>query len=244
MTLIALLACAALGVLGGALSTVAGMGGGIALVALLSLFLGPHVALALTAPALLVGNAHRAFVFRDALDRKVGVAFVLGAIPGAAIGSLVVGEVPARVLTVALVVVTLFAIGRARGLFALHPPTWAWTPFAFGAGLVAAGSGAGVMVAPALVAGGLGGRALIATGALIALSMHVGRVAGYGLSGLYDVGTGGADLHGSLLLAVGLVAGNLVGVRLRARLGEAGTERVTELTLIGSLVLAVASLFR
>jgi hypothetical protein len=36
----------------------------------------------------------------------------------------------------------------------------------------------------------------------------------------------------------------LVGVRLRARLGEAGTERVTELTLIGSLVLAVASLFR
>ena len=135
MTLIALLACAALGVLGGALSTVAGMGGGIALVTLLSLFLGPHVALALTAPALLVGNAHRAFVFRDALDRKVGVAFVLGAIPGAAIGSLVVGEVPARVLTVALVVVTLFAIGRARGLFALHPPTWAWTPFAFGAGL-------------------------------------------------------------------------------------------------------------
>jgi uncharacterized protein len=117
---------------------------------------------------------------------------------------------------------------------------WAWVPFAFGAGLVAAGSGAGVLVAPALVAGGLSGRGLIATGAAIAVAMHVGRIAGYGLSGLYA----GAELVLSVALAAGLVTGNLLGARLRDRLGRAGTERATEITLVASLVLAVASLFR
>lgn len=231
---------ALLGVGGGVLSTVAGMGGGIALVALLSAIVGPHEALAMTAPALLLGNAHRCFVFRDALDRRVTLAFVIGAIPGAALGAYFVGELSPRVLTVALVLVTLFALARARELFSIDPPAWAWTPFAFGAGLVAAGSGAGVIVAPALVAGGLSGRALIATGAAIALSMHVGRVAGYGVSGLYE----GAELLSSVALAAGLIAGNALGVRLRDRLGKKGTDAATEKTLIASLGLAIASLFR
>ncbi len=231
---------ALLGLGGGVLSTIAGMGGGIAMVALLAVLVGPHAALASTAPALLLGNAHRCFVFRDALDRSITSAFVIGAIPGAALGALFVGDVPARALTVALVLVTLFALARARGRFTLDPPAWAWTPFAFGAGIVAAGSGAGVMVAPALVAGGLAGRALIATGAAIALSMHVGRIAGYGVAGLYE----GAELWASLGLAIGIVAGNLSGVRLRARMGEAATDRATVYTLWVSLGMALLSLLR
>jgi len=231
---------AVLGFGGGVLSTIAGMGGGIAMVALLSVLVGPHAALASTAPALLLGNAHRCFVFRDALEPRITTAFVIGAIPGAALGALFVGEVPARVLTVALVLVTLFALARARGYFSIEPPAWAWTPFAFLAGVVAAGSGAGVMVAPALVAGGLLGRTLIATGAAIALAMHIGRVAGYGVAGLYE----GAELWGSLGLAIGIITGNLYGVRLRARLGTEATDRATLYTLWGSLALAVLSLFR
>jgi hypothetical protein len=237
-----LLVHALLGTLGGVLSTVAGMGGGIALVALLSVLLGPHAALAATAPALLLGNAHRLFVFRDALERKIAGAFALGAVPGATLGALVVGELPARVLTAALVLVTLFALGRQRGLFSLSPPAWAWTPFAFGAGVVAAGSGAGVIVAPALVAGGLSGRTLIATGAAIAVTMHVGRVLGYGLGGLY--GEGSEGLLATTALAVGIVLGNVAGVRTRDRLGPERVERATGITLAASLVLAVAGLFR
>lgn len=235
---VVLLVHSLLGVFGGVLSTVAGMGGGIALVALLSLVVGPHAALAVTAPALLVGNLHRLFVFRDALDRRVALAFALGAVPGAALGSVVVSDVPETALTLALVFVTLFALARQRGLFALAPPAWAWTPFAFVAGLVAAGSGAGVIVAPALVAGGLGGRALIATGAAIAVSMHVGRVFGYGIGGIYET----TSLWGSLALAAGILAGNLLGVWARDRLGQAKTERATTWTLGGSLLLALGRL--
>lgn len=242
MPVVVLLVHALLGTLGGVLSTVAGMGGGIALVALLSVVLGPHAALAATAPALLVGNTHRLVVFRDALERRVAAAFVLGAVPGAALGALAVGELPAAVLTTALVLVTLFALARQRGLFSLSPPPWAWTPFAFGAGVIAAGSGAGVIVAPALVAGGLSGRTLIATGAAIAVSMHVGRIFGYGLGGLY--GAGGADPAATAALAVGIVLGNGLGVRARARLGDARVERATTITLAASLVLALASLVR
>jgi uncharacterized protein len=240
-TLLASLAgIAVLGIFAGVLTTVAAMGGGIALVALLSVIVGPHAALTMTAPALLVGNSHRCFVFRDALDRRVTLAFVLGALPGSALGALYVGELAPHWLTLALLGVTLLALARARGLFAIEPPPWAWMPFAFLAGLVAAGSGAGVLVAPALVAGGLSGRALIATGAAIAVAMHVGRITGYGLAGLYE----GAELVLSVALAAGLVTGNLVGARLRRRLGEAGTQRATEITLVASLGLAVASLFR
>jgi len=113
---------------------------------------------------------------------------VLGAVPGAALGALAVPDLPARVLTVASILVTLFALARQRGLFALSPPPWAWTPFAFGAGVFAAGSGAGVIAAPVRLAGGLNGRTLIATGAGIAMSMYVGRIFDYALGGLYGRG--------------------------------------------------------
>ena len=48
-----------LGVLAGALTTVAGLGGGMLLIYALAALGDPHVALAATAPALLVGNLHR-----------------------------------------------------------------------------------------------------------------------------------------------------------------------------------------
>jgi uncharacterized protein len=224
-------AFAGLGIFGGALTTVAAMGGGIAMVALLSLLVGPHSALATTAPALLVGNVHRAYVYRRELDRKTCAAFALGALPGSALGALYVGALAPAWLNAALIVVTLFALARSRGLVTVEPPTWAWTPFAFAAGLIAAGSGAGVLVAPALVAGGLTEGALLATSSVIAVTMHLGRITGYGLSGLYQ----SAELLHSLALALGIVTGNAVGSKLRTWLGREGTDRATQATLWTSL---------
>lgn len=227
------------GLLAGALSTVTGMGGGISLVAVLSIVMGPHVALATTAPALLVGNIHRTTRHRHAIDRVVAKQFALGALPGALLGGFLSVAIPELALSVVLVLVTLLALGRSYGRFELTPRAGWVVPVAFGAGTVAATSGAGVMVAPLLVAGGLTGEALVATASFIAIVLHVGRLAGYGLSGLL----GGAALTTSVVLAVFLVSGNLLGERLRAHLGKDGCEKATRITLVASFVLAVAGLF-
>lgn len=228
------------GVVAGALTTVAAMGGGIFLVAVLSAVLGPHVALASTAPALLVGNLHRAWSFRAFLDRDVARAFFIGAVPGAALGGALSAELPAAVLAWSIVLVTAFALGRTAGLFEIRVRPVMWSPFAFGAGAVAATSGAGIIVAPALVAGGLSGEALVATSAAAAVLMHVGRVLGYGVGGLM----GEAALGASVVLAAAILVGNVIGRRLRDRLGPERCTQITRVTLGVSLVAALAAAVR
>ena len=78
-----------LGLLAGLLTTVAGMGGGLFLIVALGVTRGPHVALALSAPALLLANLHRAWLFRAHLDRGVASRLAAGAIPGAILGAVV-----------------------------------------------------------------------------------------------------------------------------------------------------------
>lgn len=229
-----------LGVLAGALTTVAAMGGGIFLVAVLSAVLGPHVALASTAPALLVGNAERAWSFRRALDPEVTRAFLFGAVPGAAIGGAFSAELPAEALAWAIVAVTAFALARTAGHFQIAVRPAMWTPFAFGAGAVAATSGAGIVVAPALVAGGLTGEALIATSAAAAVAMHVGRVIGYGAGGILGEG----ELGASVALAASILLGNRVGRRLRDHLGPERCARVTQVTLVVSLLAGLLAVLR
>ncbi|MBX7192670.1 MAG: sulfite exporter TauE/SafE family protein [Sandaracinaceae bacterium] len=223
------------GLAAGALSTVAGMGGGLALVAVLSLVVGPHVALATTAPALLVGNLHRTARHRHAIDRPLARQFAIGALPGAIVGGVLSVALPELALSLLLVAVNTLALLRAYGRVSLRPrPSW-MVPVAFGAGTVAATSRAGVIVAPLLVAGGLSGEALVATGSFVAVLLHVGRIAGYGVSGLL----GGAALGSSLVLATFLVSGNHLGERLRARLGPARCEAATRLSLFVALGLGV-----
>lgn len=224
----------------GALSTVTGMGGGILLVVVLSLALGPHAALATTAPALLAGNLHRLWIYRRALDRRVAGIFVAGALPGALLGGLLSAGMPERALSWILLAVTGFALARAAGLADFRPPAVAYFPVAFGAGALAASSGAGILVSPMLVAGGLTGEALIATGSAAASVMHVGRIAGYGLAGLF----GGAALGVSFLLGSGILAGNASGRRIRDRIGEAWCMRATYAVLVISVLGALAGIMR
>src|SRR5688500_8849129 len=106
-----------LGLTAGALTTVAGLGGGLLLLLVLSLVWDAHTALAVTAPALLIGNFHRAWMFRSKIDRRVARAFVTGAFPGALVGALFAIAVPEPVLHAMMLAMTLLAIARAYDLF-------------------------------------------------------------------------------------------------------------------------------
>ncbi|GAB5544073.1 MAG: hypothetical protein SangKO_038330 [Sandaracinaceae bacterium] len=224
-----------LGLGAGSLSTVAGMGGGMLLVLALSLVFDPMTALAATTPALLVANLHRLWLFRGALDRRVAGVFVLGAFPGALIGSLLTVGLPEGVLSWILLAVSALAVARSLGWLRWSPGPRSLAPAGFVAGGVAAASGAGIFVSPLILAAGVRGDAFIATVSASAVAIHIGRVLGYGAGGAIS----GSTIAISALLVVGLVLGNLLGRVIRARLGEGASHRVTYAVMFALLLLAL-----
>lgn len=232
---------AIVGVLAGALTTFAGMGGGLMLVVVLSIGSDPRTALVTSAPALLVGNLHRLYLYRRALDRDVALRFVLGAVPGSLLGGTLLAVVPAGTVTVLTLGTTALAVARAFGLVRLTTPRWALAPAAFAiGGLAATAGGAAVLVAPVLMAAGLAGDAYLATVAAAAVAMHAGRIAAYGGSGLF---AGDIPLHAAWL-TVFILVGNLVGKRLRGRLAEGVTSRIEVGALVVSAALGLVGLGR
>lgn len=229
----------ALGLVGGLLTTLAGMGGGLLIVAALGALHGPHAALAITTPALLVSNLHRVWMFRSEIDRGVARSFAAGAVPGALLGGLVVPTLPAVLLSVILFGATTATLARAMGWWRLEPSPGAIGGGGFGIGVLAAtAGGAGVLTGPLFSSAGLRGTPYVATVASGAVALHVGRVVGYGLGGLLER----QQLESMIVLAAALVAGNLIGKRLRPRFDER-SERIVELgALVVCTLLTVANL--
>lgn len=225
-----------LGVAAGALTTLAGLGGGLMLLLALSLAWTPQVALAVTSPALLVGNLHRLVLYREHVDWRVARRLAGGAIPGALIGGILVAAMPALVLKALLGLTTALALGRAAGKI-----SWKWPPsmlFPAGLGvgaLSATTGGAGLLMSPILLATGLNGTAYVSTGAACAFAMHVGRVGGYGLGGLL----GGEVLFRSLALVVGILLGNFVADHFRHLISKRSEVLVEHGTLMACAVLAI-----
>jgi uncharacterized membrane protein YfcA len=237
----AVLIVVVLGVAAGVLTTVAGLGGGMLLVLAMSAIWDPATALAVTAPALLVGNAHRLWLDRASLDRKVAGAFAAGALPGALAGGLLAVTIPDVALRALFVGATAFAIGRELGWVKLSPRPGALVPLAAAGGAVTATSGGGALiVSPLLLSTGLRGVAFVATSSAVAIAMHIGRIAAYGIGGWID----GASLVTSGILATAILAGNHLGHRLRGALDDRTTTRVTYGTLVAAVALAVVGIAR
>lgn len=236
-----LLGLSLLGVLGGALTTVAGLGGGMMLVVVLSLTHDPRFALAVTAPALLVSNGHRAWMFRESLDRRVAFAFAIGLVPGALGGGLLLPALPTWVLQALLVTVTLAALTRSRGWWSWKPNPRAMVPLGVGIGGVAATTGgAALLVGPVLISAGLRGDAYVATVALTGVSLHAGRVAGYAISGLVRW----ESVPQIAALLVGLLVGNLIGKKTRRSFPQGVETQVELVALCVCTLLAVVGLAR
>jgi uncharacterized membrane protein YfcA len=216
-------ALAALGLLAGILTTLAGQGGGLFLLLFCSLLVGPHAALAITAPALLLGNLHRAVLFRRSIDRSIATRMILGAVPAAFIGGLLAGELPAWTLQVLLVGLTALSIARALKWLSFDVPRWALGPAGFVVGgLTGTAGGAGVLFAPVLLSAGLRGAAFVGTISTVAVATHVGRVVAYGSNGLFTR----EMILPIVLVALAISAGNWLGERIRTGLSETTTTRV------------------
>lgn len=100
-------------------------------------------------------------------------------------------------------------------------------------GAIGAGAGgAGVLVSPVLLAMGLRRDAYVATVAACAIVLNTSRVVGYGLGGLYHV----PMLLSIVAISVALVAGNLIGKRMRQHISPVLLDRIE----LGTPVVAIA----
>jgi uncharacterized membrane protein YfcA len=228
-----------LGIAAGALTTLAGMGGGLLLLLGLSLVWDPAAALAASSPALLIGNLHRVWVFRQKIDWALARAFAIGAVPGALVGSLIAVSVPALYVSLLMALMTALSILRAIGKLRFHAPKGAIAP----AGLVIGGltgssGGAAILTAPLFLSSGLVGESYVATTAISAVAMHLGRIAGYSAGGLFDR----ERVVWAVLLALTVVAGNLLGARLRAFTHKLPEGLIEHVTLVACVVLALAGI--
>ena len=228
-----------LSLLAGAITTVAGMGGGLVLLLGLSFVLDPLVALMTTGPALLVGNLHRIALYREHVQRPLALRLVLGAAPGALIGGLVAVALPETLLRGAMVVLALFATAKVALGWRFTPPAGALVPGGAAIGFVTATSGGGGLISgPLLLASGLSGRPYVATGAVAAATVHVFRLTGYGAAGSLEWGVLAMGLVGAVCIATG----NLLGERLRGFIPEHVVPRLEVGVVLACLGLALAGL--
>ncbi|MBW2464441.1 MAG: sulfite exporter TauE/SafE family protein [Deltaproteobacteria bacterium] len=226
-----------LGLAAGALTTIAGLGGGMMLVLVFSLLWDVPTALAVSAPALLLGNLHRVWLFRRSVDRRLAKSLALGALPASFLGGLFAVAAPVWVLHWLLVATTAFAVAKKLGLVTLSQQPRAMVPVGIGAGfLTATSGGGGLMVAPVLLASGLRAEAYVATGAVTAVAMHIGRIGAYGFGGLID----GESLLTSLALAVAIIFGNALGKGARPLMSEGTKLRIAWGAMASAVALALA----
>lgn len=234
-----LVALVVLGIAAGALTSLAGQGGGLLLLLACGSLVGPHAALAITAPALLVGNLHRAWLYRRAVDRAVAVRMTVGTLPGALAGGLLAGAMPAHALQLVLVFTAALAVAKAAGLLRFVVPRAALAPAGFGIGaMTGTAGGAGVLLAPVLLSAGLSGPAFVGTASAVAAVTHIGRVLAYRSSGLLAETR---DFAASVVvLAAAIFAGNALAERVRPRLSPSAVVRIEYVTLIACVALSVA----
>lgn len=239
MELIVLGELSVLGVFAGIITTVAGMGGGMLLLLTLAALHDPRYALAATAPALLVGNAHRFLLFRRHIDPRAAFSLAAGAFPGSALGGLLAVAVPRDVLHWLMLITAALAIWRAIGGAKIALPARWLSLVGFITGVLCATSGgAGFLIAPALLATGMVGETFLATAACGAVAMHLGRILGYGAGGMM---TDEVWMH-AVVLAIAITAGNMLGRRVRDALAGRLDGKLEYAALTACLVLAIAGM--
>lgn len=230
-----------LGVVAGVLTTLAGQGGGLFLLLALGVLRDPHEALALSSPALLLGNLHRAVLCRRDVAWKIAVGLVVGAAPAAVLGGMFAGRTPALVISAVLVVLTVFAITRrVLALSVRVPPRALPVAGAVVGFLTGTSGGAGVLVSPLLLSAGLTGRTFVGTAAVVACAIHIGRVTSYATTGLLHVD----QLTPIACITVAIFAGNALGDRLRHHFTERSATQLELGTLMVCVLVSLLQLSR
>lgn len=214
------------------LSAVAGFGGGVLLLPVFTALFGLRAAVPMLTLTQLSSNAARVWLNRRDVRWKLTGWFALGAVPLAAAGGLALAHAPLGPLKRLLGVFLIGVVGWRR----LRPqpgrpadPAFAAVGAASGLGSALLGS-VGPLTAPFFLAYGLTRAAYIGTEAASALTMHLTKLAAYGVGALLTTKV----LTYGLALTPASLAGAWTGKRLLTRVSDRLFVRLVEAGLLVS----------
>lgn len=227
------------GVFAGFLTTVAGVGGGLALIAALSGLtpLDPKEVVVLTAPVLLVGNGQRAVAYRSSIDRPVTGWFLLGGVPAAIGGAAALPYLPARAIQIGIGLLLLAFVAErivrrgSRPAVPMGVRPFALVGLATGI-LSATVGGSGPFSAPFFSGRGLTRHGFVATNAVCNGTQHAVKLVTYAATGLLTWSLAPVAAIATAAIVVGNAAGGVV-------LGRMREETFVRLLLVALTVAAV-----
>ncbi len=224
------------GFMAGVTTTTLGAGGGIALLALLSLFRPLEEAMVASSIALLFGNLHRAWLFRHALQWRRLAGCLVGVFVGSLVGGLLAAKLPEAFVRIAILVALLASAFAKRQRLSRSYSAVAL----FGIGVVLGGitalsGGIGILFAPLLLSMGLAGDRYVAAGVMLSVVAHVARLTAFGANGWLQA----EAILLALRIGLGLYAGNLAGRAVRKWFTQASLARFEfyALMVVGGLAL-------
>jgi uncharacterized membrane protein YfcA len=220
-------------------SGVMGLAGGMLLLAVLLLYLDPIVAIPVHGVVQLVSNASRAWFQRRHVRWDAVWRFAWPLLPAGAAGLHLLRSVPpdaGRLVIGVFVLVATWAPGWLRFGARAEDPRRA---LAWGGGLVGFAStsvgATGPLLAPFILALGLGTQATVGTLAACQIFQHLSKLVLFGATG-FDFGRFALPLVG---LCAGSVAGSAIGAHLLDRVPEQMFRRVVRI-LLSALALELA----
>jgi uncharacterized membrane protein YfcA len=221
-------------------SAIAGFGGGVLLLPVFTALFGLRVAVPMLTVTQLSSNASRAWLNRRELRWRLVGWFALGTVPLAVAGGLLLAHAPLEPLKRLLGVFLIGVVGWRR--YNAHPskpadPTFAAVGAASGLGSALLGS-VGPLTAPFFLAYGLTRAVYIGTEAVGALTMHLAKLAAYGVG---DLLTAKVLIYGAALTPA-TVAGAWTGRRLLTRVSDRLFVRLVEAGLLVSGLLFLLGL--
>jgi hypothetical protein len=227
-----------LGLLAGVVTTVAGLGGGMLLMLSLAMLIDPLSSLVISAPALLIGNAHRLLMYRREVVWPLSGRLILGAVPGSFAGGLLAVSMPPVLIQWMMAAMAMVALARMTGLLRWRVPPAGLAPAGTVLGFIHATSGgAGPLVGSLLKAEGLAQVRYVATISSFSVTLHAVRLSAYGIGGAVEPDM----IAKGIALAAMIALGNLLGDRVRRWLGDNVQQRVQHATLLAMLSLAIGA---
>lgn len=212
------------------LSSVGGPGGGALLLGVFTALFGIRIAVPILTVTQLASNGARTWFNRGELRWRPIGWFAIGAVPMAAVGGVLLAHAPAgplkRLLGAFLVGVVVWRrVGMGRHAFGVRVFTAAGAVSGLGSSLLGS---AGPLTAPLFLAFGLTRAAYVGTEAASSLTMHLTKIATYGVESLL---TGRVLLYG-----VALTPATLAGAWLGRTVVDRISDRVFVLVVEAGLV--------
>ena len=228
------------------MTAIAGVGGGIVLIAILLLYVEPVVAIPVHGAIQMVSNVSRTFVQRRHVDRAMVWRFCLLLVPGSWLGLQLLSAIPPAGGRLAIGAFVLVALWFPRGLLlGLHPDRLDRLGRFIGLGGVVGVlnmtfGAAGPFLGPFLRGVGLARHGIVGTFAACQSVGHAVKIALFGLAGF-------AFAEYALLIVVCMalvVAGTALGSRMLEHIREATFQRIylVVLTLVALRLIAGALL--